>query len=345
MALVTDIVPPGELTGFIRQLDPATYGFTLNEFLPDTAREDIEYAFTRSDRTRQMIGAYRAFDVESPISSRPGFSRVRGEIPPASIKIPLGEEARLRLESLRGFDRGLADQIFDDAALITEALLGRFEMARGEALFSAKVTFSVDAGYLATLNVNYGTKTTITAPGVLWSTVATATPIKDLGVMVTDYMAGNGGLRPAVVLTSTKVRNLMLSSTEVKNFAAFQGIVPSIVGVDQLAAILAAQGLPPVVTYYTSVNVAGATTRVTPLNDVALLPAPNTGRFGETTMGITAESLELVSSQFLTLQTAPGLTGVVMKTFDPVSVWTKVAGLVLPVIKDPKLIGSVTVSA
>jgi hypothetical protein len=349
MALVTDIVPPAELVGFIRELDPTAYGFTLNQFLPDQQREEIEYAFERSDRTRQVIAEYRAFDVEAPIAKRPGFTRVRGEIPPLSLKIQIGEELRLRLNAMRnnGDTAQIAERIFSDAELLTEAALARIELARGEALFKATVTFNVDSGFLSTMKVNYGTATTITAPGTLWSTVATATPLKDLGVMVNDYRAANNGRPPALALTSDKVLKLILQAAEVKSFAGASGfgILPSIVTQTQLSQILDSLGLPQIRTYDTMVNINGTSTRVTPLNDLALLPGVDVNRFGETTFGVTAEALDLVSSGFLTAPTAPGLVGVVEKNFDPVATWTKVAGLPLPVIKDPKLVASVTVSA
>lgn len=346
MALVTDIVNPAELVGFVRELDPATYGFTLNQYLPDQNRLVTQYAFSRSDRTRQPIAGYRAFDTESSIASRPGFARVSGEIPPISQKMPIGEELRLRLEQLRSSDFSeLEGQIFNDAELLTEAVLARIELARGEALFKGEVTFNVDAGYLSTLKADYGAITTITAPGVLWSTIATATPIKDIGIMITDYMAANGGRPPDVILTSKKVRALILQTTEVRTLVSIGGSLPSIVTNDQLSLLMDSLDFPPIRTYDTSVNVNGSTTRVTPLNDVVLLPAPNVNRFGETTFGVTADSLELVDSEFLSIGTAPGLVGLVDKVMDPVSRWTKVGGLALPVIKDPKLIGSVTVAA
>lgn len=346
MALVTDIIDPAELVGFIRELDPAAYGFTLNQYLPDEDRLVTQYAFNRTDRVRQPVAGYRAFDTESSIASRPGFARVSGEIPPISQKMQLGEELRLRLEQLRSSDFSeIEDQIFDDAGLLAEAVLARIELARGEALFKAEVTFNVDAGYLTTMKADYGAPTTITAPGVLWSTVATATPIKDLGIMVTEYMTANGGRRPARVLTSTKVLSLILQTTEVRTLLSVGGAIPSIITNAQLDQLLASLNLPPIVTYDTMVNVAGSSTRVTPLNDIALLPEANAARFGETTFGVTADSLELANSGFLEVATAPGLVGMIDKIMDPVSTWTKVGALALPVIKDPKLVASVTVSA
>ena len=59
---------------------------------------------------------------------------------------------------------------------------------------------------------------------------------------------------------------------------------------------------------------------------------------GETVWGITAEALELagLDNPELTYQPLPGLVGAVMKTFDPVHTWTKVGGVVMPVIYDPR---------
>lgn len=346
MALVTDIIPPAEMAGFVRALDPAAYGFTLMaNYLPMTDVTSNEYEFTRQDGVRVQAGSYRGWDVEAPIASRQGFSKVRGEIPPASIKIPLGEEQRLFLARLNGNDAPLVAALYDDAATLTEALLARFEVAIGEALFKGEVTFNMDAGFLNTLKVDYGNTTTVTAPGVLWSTIATSTPITDLTTMVGEYKAANGGRDPDRILTSTKVRNLMLQSAQVKAFAAYNGMTPQIVRVDQLAQILSAYGLPPVDVYDTQVNVAGSNTRVTPLNDLALLPNSDKVAFGETQNGLTAEGLEFSGSGFMSVGTAPGLIGVVDKVFDPAGHWTKVTGVRLPVIKDPKKIASVTVSA
>ena len=338
--IINDIVPAEELTGFIREIDPALYGFNLDAYLPNQFRQEVEYAFNRSDRTRADVASYRAFDVEAEIAKRPGFSRVRGQIPPMSRKIPLGEELRLQLEALRGYDAGIANQVFDDAALITEGMLARIELARGAALTSAVVPFTVDSGFSANVTVNYGTPTALPAPGIQWSTSATATPVTDLMAMAQAYRDANGGLDPFVCLTSTQVINAVLACVSVKTWFAMAGVTPELITLDQVNTLLSRYRVPPLVAYDTQVSVDGVATRVTPAKSVTMLPRPNVATFGETTFGITAEALELLSAQqFENIAAAPGLVGLVMKTFDPVGLWTKVAGLVLPVIKDAKKIG------
>lgn len=344
MSLVLDIVEPMELQGFIRELDPAVYGFTLQQYLPNTTDLVTKFAFDRSDAERQRMASFRGYDVEAEIGSRPGFARVEGEILPISKKLLLGEEQNLKLAELQGQNGQLANQVFNDAELLTESVLARIEFARGEALFKAEVSFANDRGF-RTAKVDYGPVTALTAPAVLWTTHATATPIADLMVMVEDYMAANGGQRPAIVLTSSKVVSNFLLCQEVKNYMAVGGLVPSLVTQEQGNRILSALGIPPLVAYDTEVNVGGANQRVTPANDLALLPAPNAARFGQTQFGVTAEALKLVSKGAQEVATAPGLTGVVMETEDPVGTWTKVSGLVLPVIKDSKKIGTATVVA
>lgn len=343
--LVFDIVNPVELASFVRELDPAAYGFTLRQFLPDQTREDVEYAFNRFTTVRRDVASYRAFDAEAGIAARPGFERVRGQIPPISQKMLLGEEQRLRLQALRGYDAGLADQVFDDAAFLTEDVLGRIEFARGEALFNGEVTFANDGGFGTDIKADYGPVTALTAPGTLWSTHSTATPVADLIVMIADYKAANGGRSPGVILTSTSVINHVLQCSEVKNILAVGGIAPPIVTLEQLNRILGSHNIPPMVAYDTEVSVDGSSTRVTPLTKLAMLPAPNVASFGETTFGLTAESMELIDAGYMQLSTAPGLVAVNSKTFDPVSVWTKVAGIVVPVVKDTAKIGTATVIA
>jgi hypothetical protein len=163
--------------------------------------------------------------------------------------------------------------------------------------------------------------------------------------MVNEYKAANGGQPPARILGSTKVQNLLLANTSIKNLLTNQGVAPALATIGQVNQVLAAYGLPPFYTYDTLVNIAGANTRVTPLNDIALLPATDKTAFGETQNGLTAEGLELVGSGFMTAATAPGLVAVIDKDFDPVKHWTKVVGVRVPVIKDPKKIAKATVSA
>ncbi len=97
--------------------------------------------------------------------------------------------------------------------------------------------------------------------------------------------------------------------------------------------------LPPITIYDTRVEVGGTDTRVISQDKVIFGPPEDRASLGETVWGgITAEALELagLSNPELTYEQLPGLVGVVMRTFDPVHTWTKVGGVVMPVIYDPR---------
>ena len=78
----------------------------LNTVLPTRPVDDLEYRFTKGDLLDMDAATFRAFDAESPIGTRPGLSRMAGELPPISKKMRLGEEQRLRLRQLQGAGAG-----------------------------------------------------------------------------------------------------------------------------------------------------------------------------------------------------------------------------------------------
>jgi hypothetical protein len=108
----------------------------------------------------------------------------------------------------------------------------------------------------------------------------------------------------------------------------------------QVNAVRVDQNLPPItVVEHAITNYAGT--------DVPLIPA---GKFvltaeglGETQLGISRDSFDLVKSGALTRATAPGLIGGTYVSYDPVVSWTKVSGVGMPVLEDPRQITIATV--
>lgn len=339
--LVYDLADPTELQGFIRNIPLPL--FTLSDFLPNAEIDDIEYRFTRGDFSDQDAAQYRGFDTEAPIGTRPGVSRVAGELPPISKKMRLGEEQRLRLRQLQrggGEVAGLAETIFDDAANLSRSVQARIELARGQALWDGKVVINengvsaqVDYGYAAGQRVAANT----TGDLVFWDDPA-ADIIGDLSSWVEAYVTRTGGTLPAVFQTSGRVRGFMLKNTAVRTLAATLGGTPQLVTVDTLQAVLSAFDLPRVELYDTAVKIGGVNTRVIPNNRGLLLPARGSNVLGRTFYGTTAESLELVDARQVDAAQAPGLVAVNERTFDPVATWTKVAAIALPTIANPELV-------
>lgn len=332
MPIIYDLVDPAVLVEYSRQIPFPQ--FALERFLPNRNIRDIEYRFMKAALQDQDVAPYRAFDAEAAIGSRQGMSRVSGELPPISKKMRLGEESRLRLEMLRSGDNGgIVDQIFDDAAMMVRAVQARMEQARGQALYTGAVTIN-ENGVQATIDFGMpGTHKPTAA--VTWATVTTDI-LTDLLTWKQLYVDDTGE-QPGVIVTSTKVIGYLMRNTGLKGMAGVGATIPQILTQDNVQAIFAAQGLPPIVAYDTTVRVNGVATRTIPDDKVLFLPATGGAPLGSTFMGITAEELELRGAG-VQLGGEGGIVTVVDQTSDPVATWTKAAAIAVPIIANPELI-------
>ncbi|QJU54341.1 major capsid protein [Herbiconiux sp. KACC 21604] len=332
MLINTDFIPPAELTGYARAAlaDLEVNQFTLSEFLPSVAVDDLVYRFTRGGRGLAEAATYRSYDAEASIGKRPGAARVQGELPPVSRKIRLSEYDRLRQ---RHADGPVADAIYSDTDLMVEAVAARIELARGSALSAGTVTINED-GVIATVDFGRRAGHTNVAPGTLWSVAASATPIADMIAWRKTYRANNGGRNPGAFLTSETVVSNILRAQEVRNLAAANGTVPSIISPLLLNSILATYSLPPIVVNDAQINVEGIATRVIPENNFLMLPAVGDRNLGGTFWGTTAESLE---PDYGIEGDEAGIVAGAYSTKDPVALWTKAAGIALPVLANPDL--------
>jgi len=337
MLLNTDLISPAELTGYVRAAlaDLQVNQFTLSRWLPNRDIDDLMYRFTRGGEGLTEAATLRAFDAESPIGSRPGVSRVTGELPPISRKIRLSEYDRIRN---RRADADVRNAILSDAVRMARAVAARLELARGEALYSGALAIN-ENGVQATVTFGRAAGHTV-APGTLWSTVATATPLADLITWRDTYIASNGE-SPGGILTSTTVLGYLLRNAEIRALAATTAGTPSIVAQTTVNAVFAAYGLPPIYLYDAQVRINGTATRVIPADRVVLLPAPGDPNdadgtdLGATLLGTTAESME--PGYGLAGEDQPGIVAGAYSTQDPVAVWTKAAAIGLPILANPDL--------
>lgn len=338
MLLNSDYFTPRTLSQYSRTaaLDLAVNRFTLNQWLPNRNIDDLTYRFNRGGDTLIEAATYRSYDAESSIAGRPGVTRVSGELPPISRKIVLGEYDRLRQRA--NPDQSIQDAILSDAERVTRQILARLEVARGDALVNGEVTINED-GVVATVDFGRSTDMEVTA-NVLWSTTATADPIADLQAWVSAYIDLNGEA-PAVMLTSTRVRGLLLQNAAIRTLAGNLNGTPTLVSPDTLNQVLSSYDLPRLVTYDARYSVAGTSTRVIDDHFALLLPAPTDPNspdgtdLGATFFGTTAESLD--PSFGLSGQEA-GLAVGVYRREDPISLWTKAAAIALPVLANPNMV-------
>lgn len=337
MYLNSDYLTPVELTGYVRQalMDLERNQFTLSRYLPSQTINDLDYRFTRGGEGLMEAATYRAYDAEAPTTSRPGVSRVSGELPPLSRKIRLGEYDRLRQRNLGSEVR---NAILDDAERVARQIAARIEVARGDALVNASVTISennvaavVDFGRSSAMEVSADTA------GDFWDGTA-PTPLQDLLTWRDAYVEQNGS-EPGVIVANRKILSHLMKDDEIRNLVFPTGSTqPAVVTESAVGQVLNAFGLPPISLYEAQVKVSGSATRIIPQTKILMLPAPGSldgDQVGKTLWGTTAESLE--SEYGLGGQEA-GIVAGAYHTFDPVAVWTKAAAIALPVLANPDLV-------
>jgi Phage major capsid protein E len=338
MLLNTDYILPAELTGYVREAaanQPANQ-FTLNRWLPERMIDDLSYRFDRGAGGLIEAASFRSYDAESPIGSRVGVTRVEGQLPPISRKVRLGEYDRLRQR--RDPQLNIRNGLLNDAEKMTREVAARMELARGDALVNGSVTIN-ENGVQVTASFGRSGSHTVTA-GTNWSDTDDADPLADLLSWQDTYNDTNG-VDPGAIVTSKTVLGYLLRNAALRTLAGPPGNPVSIVSRTQLDELLTAHGLPALYTYDAKVKLNGSATRVVAADKVLLLPAPGDPadpegtELGATLWGTTAESLD--PKYALTEADQPGIVAGVYDTEDPMALWTKAAGIGLPVLANPDL--------
>jgi hypothetical protein len=346
MLLNADYIQPVELTGYVReaQADMEINRFRLNRYLPNRFIDDLDARFLYGGEGIMDVANFRTYDAESQVGSRPGLTRVTQELPPISRKLRLGEYERLRQRANPG--ALVQDGLFSDAVRLTREIGARMELARGDALVNGTITLN-ENGVIAVVDYGRPSGNTVTA-ATLWSDATNADPINDLVTWSQAYLSATGE-NPGSILLSTVALNYVLRALKVRNVVGTLLGAPTILSRGVLSQVLDGFGLPPLDVYDAQVRVGGSATRILPTNKVVLLPAPvqdpadfEGTQLGATMWGTTAEALE---PEFqLAEGDLPGVTAGVYSTDDPVALWTKAAGIGLPVLANPVLSFAATVA-
>lgn len=331
MRLVTDLVNLADLTAVVRSLELPQ--FTLRNFLPDVTRETIRYRIVQNKRRSNAVAPFRAFDAESPIGARPGAESREGRLPPISEKLPLTEGEQLELDALyRNVDRPLVDQIYDDAAIEGLRVGGRLEVARGEAISTGFLTIAENNLFLD--QIDYGIPAAHRIAAAASWAVASTDIVSDILAWEAQYR-DTTGFAPGVTLTTTPVRNNMLRNEGFRNLAA-SGVVPTRITPRQLDDVFSDLQLPPIQLYdRKATGVDNVERRIIAQDRFIFLP-PGEERLGNTQFGVTREAARLAGARVIDTAEAAGAVAVVYDSEDPVTIWTKVAAIALPVIDAPE---------
>jgi len=331
MQLIDEFATPAELTGYARAAlaDRPENALTLDRWLPNRTINDLSYRFTRGGGGLTEAATFRAYDASSDVGVRPGGARVSGELPPISRKIPVGEYERILRRNVETQNAEIRDAMLDDGVRLARQIEARMELARGEAIFTAGVALnennvqaSVDFGRAAGHNVTAGT---------VWSNPA-ADVIGDFQAWLEVYNETNGG-DPDSVLISRAIWTALKRNTQLRGLSTTGATAPTILTDSLLAAILADHGIPPLVRYDAKISVNGVSTRVTPNDKLAFMPAQGDA-LGQTLWGVPVEADD---PRYGLGGDAAGVAVGAYKTEDPQTVWTRATAIALPVVAAPDL--------
>lgn len=347
MATVFDLTDLGQLTTFAREEVPKPATFTLDQYLPDDVIDDVQVDVGTLTKTNRSA-VYKAYDAATPLGKRDTFATSKVRIPVLGQKLPIGEYEIIELARARGSNVGtLANDIYNDVDTETRAIQVRAEWSRSDVLTDGKFTLTGENGLTLEYDAGVPAGNLSATPGVDWATIATADPIADIEAWVATYSTNSSdGSEPGLILTSRKVVGFLLRNTKIATLAASLNGTPGVITPGQLDAVLSAHGLPPIRVYRGKAKhpVTEADTNILADDKVFMLPS-NPRDLGRTVWGITAEALELVNSGYLTLQSAPGITAVTMKEYDPPGVVSKCVATMMPVLDDPTKLFVVDVTA
>jgi Phage major capsid protein E len=334
-----DLIEPAVLTKYIRQYDNEVLknNFMLDRYLPDLLNDELEYVIDQQSFQDVDVAEYRAFDTQPRLTGRQGFDRIRGSLAPVSRQIALTEEERLRLRALQsGGAQGRAaqvNQIYADAERMTRAVKARLELAKGQVLQTGKFTlaenglvmeadFSMPATHKPTAQTTWATNTTdILADLLTWMQL---------------YVDDNG-FEPGEMVLSRKILGYMINNNKMKEAAAFAGTTPARINLETVQAILASNGLPPIIVNDTTVRVNGTATRVIAEDKVLFMP-PQGVPLGNTHYGITAEALVLAEAGKIQERDAAGIVAVNLRNDNPVQTFTLATAIAVPVLGNPNAI-------
>lgn len=332
-----DLIDPVELTGVARLLladeDRPENNLIMEQWFPPALLDDIDYTYsTGTDRTYTDAMPFRAWNTEAPIGRRPGRATVRGEMPPLSLKFPLTEYDRIRQRAANDgiLAEALEGDVFGDIERGVRALRSRMAAAAASALVNGTVVIAENGVQLTVdFGRTVGNSMTVSNP---WSNATLGTPLDDETTVI-EYALDNQGIGPSdlVAMMNRTVINDLLVSDQYRNAAATLRVQERL-SLDQLNEVRASHEMPQIVEYNArTADSSGAVAKQIP--DATVVYVPRNLAIGETQYGVPAMATE--GEVALERDDRPGPVAYMMRDFDPLTVWTVVDAIGVPLLKDP----------
>ena len=313
-----------------------------NTLFPNMKTQSLTASYERlcDGATIPTIAQVHALDAEANIGTRPSFTKVELEKLYIKEKINLGERERLLLKGGVSAPSEIMNFIYNDIARLSESVLARMELAKMEAFSTGKMTvkennlnFTVD---YKVPSENFETKNWATAShDILGDIRKWVDLLADKGVVV-NY-----------AYTSRKIVNILLQNEAIQkaiNGAPKAGVLLTLTQLNGLFSehfgftILVDNNA---VYQYQKANGSLESKKFFDVNKFILFQSVN-GAVGTGLWGATPEEDDY--SPFDSAISDAYITSVTWSTPDPVTTWTKAAGLMIPVIPNPNALFIATVA-
>lgn len=301
---------------------------------PDVKTQFLEAEYLRLSDSLQLPTAalVHAFDTEAHIGTRPTAEKVT--IEKLLIKEKINQSERVQLLKNKGVAeaQALLQYIFNDAGHLAENVKTRTEVAKMEVLGTGKMTvkennldFSVDYGVP---DDNYF--------ALDWDD-PTHDILGDIQGMI-DY-AHSIGKNPTRAKTSSAVLMKMRKNAAIQKAIGgiyMQGVMPTLT---QINALMMEDyqftiTVNDAVYAYEGADGTKNSARYFDRNTFSLYTVGVNGAVGTGLWGPTPEEEDY--GQWTAKSAQQFITITQWATYDPVAVWTKAAGLFIPVLPDPK---------
>lgn len=237
-----DFVDPAELTSQVRtslaELEVNSPN-SLAKYLPSETLDDIEFDAAAGQGGLIEAAMYRAYDAGLPIARDEELGRMRGRIAPLGQKIPILEEARLRMR--KDSENALTKAVVRKGKRIAEAIAIQVNLKRGELLADGKLHF---VGNDQNFDVDSGRKAEFTTTlAELWSD-PDADPIESLTILA-DAFEDENGFRAATMLSGKAAKTAFYRHPKVTAMAIGALGNPARIATDgEVANLLSLYDLP-----------------------------------------------------------------------------------------------------
>lgn len=262
--LWTDIIDPATLTGYARQSlsDIERAKGTLAQFLPNRTVPDTVVRFTVGRNGLVDEAQFRAYDAEPEIRGAAVGKRKTIEIPALGQQIPISEYNQLRSRSAP--DDMVREMILNTTDQVVTSISDRLERMRGQVLATGKAIID-QTNFQSEDDFERDAALSPTAP-TAWKDEG-ADPIGDL-ILWRDLYEDTNGVEPGVMVLSREIMSALARAPQFQVTMAGGGSRPGTEA--DVQAILAANGLPPVI-IFTRRTKSG---EVLPKDKLFMLPAP-----------------------------------------------------------------------